>query len=110
LSPAGKWVGIWYNPILRATRENTSSNCRATRGIKSLQAAIDQQGKAIKAVQEDISGVKDSLAHTNTTLKALPAKKEAKEIVDTAVDAAKSELKAGIADAKGELKHTYHPI
>jgi hypothetical protein len=73
-------------------------------GQKSLQAAVDQQGKAIKAVQEDISGVKDSLAHTNTAIKALPTKREVEEIVDTAVDAAKSELKADIADVKGELK------
>ena len=71
---------------------------------KSLQAAVGQQGKAIKAVQEDISGVKDSLAHTNTAIKALPTKKEVEEIIDTAVDAAKSELKADIADVKGELK------
>ena len=76
---------------------------RLQEGQKSLQAAIDQQGKA-KAMQEDISGVKPSLAHTNTAIKALPTKKEAEEIVDTAVDAAKSELKADIADAKGELK------
>jgi predicted nucleic acid-binding Zn-ribbon protein len=77
---------------------------RLQEGQKSLQAAIDQQGKAVKAMQEDISGVKPSLAHTNTAIKALPTKKEAEEIVDTAVDAAKSELKADIADAKGELK------
>jgi hypothetical protein len=55
-------------------------------------------------MQEDVSGLKDSLAHTNTAIEALPTKKEVEEIVETSVDAAKSELKADIADVKGELK------
>src|SRR3954451_6899549 len=70
--------------------------------IEGLTQKIDQQGKAIKAMQEDVSGLKDSLAHTNTAIKALPTKKDAEEIVETAVDAAKSELRADILrlDAK----------
>lgn len=72
--------------------------------IKGLTQKVDQQGKAIKTMQEDISSVKDGLAHTNTAIKAIPTKKEVEEIVDTAVDAARSELKADIADVKGELK------
>ncbi|MBV8869343.1 MAG: hypothetical protein JOY65_08000 [Acetobacteraceae bacterium] len=104
---AGKWVrgcGI----ILLYLMNDADKILQAIVGLqeeqKSLQAAVGQQGKAIKAVQEDISGVKDSLAHTNTAIKALPTKKEVEEIIDTAVDAAKSELKADIADVKGELK------
>jgi hypothetical protein len=80
-------------------------------GQKLLQAAIDQQGKTITVTQKDISGLKDSLAHTNTAIKtlatkkdveALPIRKDVEEIVETAIDAAKSELRADILrlDAK----------
>jgi len=70
--------------------------------IEGLTQKIDQQGKAIKVMQEDVSDLKDSLAYTNTAIKALPTKKDAEEIVETAVDAAKSELRADILrlDAK----------
>ena len=77
---------------------------RILQAIAGLTQKVDQQGNAIKAVQEDMSGLKDNLAHTNTAIKALPTKKDTEEIVETGVDAAKSELKGDIATTKGELK------
>jgi hypothetical protein len=91
------------------------------RAIEGLTQKVDQQGKAITAIQgdvsglkKDVSGLKDGLAHTTTAMKAvaavaakkdveaLPTKKDVEEIVETAVDVAKSELRADILrlDAK----------
>jgi hypothetical protein len=78
---------------------------------KILQAIAGLQEGQITATQKDTSGLKDSLAHTNTAIKtlatkrdveALPIRKDVEEIVETAIDAAKSELRADILrlDAK----------
>ena len=93
---------------------------RILQAIEGLTQKVDQQGKAITAIQEDISGLKkdttglkDGLAHTTTAMKAvatkkdvetLPTKRDVEEIVETAIDAAKSELQGDIAATKGELK------
>lgn len=73
---------------------------RLEAGQKALQETVNQQGGAVNALQEDISSLKDSLAHTNTAIKALPTKQD----MEAAVDAARSELKADIAALRGELK------
>ena len=65
--------------------------------------------KILEAMQADIStlkrdtaATKDSVSHLTTAMKAVPTKKDVEEIVDTAVDAAKTELKSDILnlDAK----------
>src|SRR5918911_93659 len=58
--------------------------------IEGLTQKVDQQGEAITAIQEDVE--------------ALPTKRDVQEIVETAIDAAKSELQGDIAATKGELK------
>ena len=47
---------------------------------------------------------RDSVSHLATAMKTVPTKKDVEELVETAIEAAKSELKADIADAKGELR------
>jgi phage shock protein A len=53
---------------------------RLEAGQKTLQASVDQQGKALGNVQADISTLKDGLAHTNTAFKALPTKRDVEEM------------------------------
>src|SRR3954466_3787171 len=67
---------------------------------KRCKRRLTNRGRAINALQEDISSLKGSLAHTNTAIKALPTKQD----MEAAVDAARSELKADIAALRGELK------
>jgi uncharacterized protein YhaN len=68
--------------------------------IETLTTKVDGLEAGQRAMQADITGLKDSLSHTNTAIKALPTKQD----VEVAIDAAKSELKADIAATKGELK------
>lgn len=74
--------------------------------IKSGQQILEAGQEALQAalgeLKKDLGSTKDVVLHLNTALKALPTKQETEEIVETAVDAAKSELRSDILllDAK----------